>query len=113
MQFQLNITSEIGKDGRDGGTPQPTGFNLKEEECIHESILFVFSGNSNKTFVTNYCILYAKQYSNLDKLKNKNKNTNFKIFVPPQIYIKMEQMLCIKNNQKLKFDKFIIIYENM
>ncbi len=44
---------------------------------IHESILFRFPENRDNTIVTNYSILYAKQFIYREKLKDKNKHTNF------------------------------------
>ncbi len=93
-----------------------TGFNLREEDYIHEYILFGFPRKSDNTIVADYCILYAKQYINLEKLKNKNTNFNvdFLGYLSHLKYIlKMEESICIKNNQKLKFDMLIIIYENL
>ncbi len=53
-----------------------TGFNTRDESHIHESIRFGFPGRSNNDIVINYCILYAKHYIYLEKLKeNKNQNT--------------------------------------
>ncbi len=37
-----------------------TGFNIRNESNIHESILFGFPGRSDDAIVINYCILYAK-----------------------------------------------------
>ncbi len=93
-----------------------TGFNLIEEDYIYEYILFGFPGKSDNSIVANYCILYAKQYIYLEKLKNKNTNFNvdFLGYLSHLKYIlKMEESICIKNNQRLKFDKYIIIYENL
>ncbi len=43
---------------------------------IHESIVFGFPGRSDDAIVISYCILYAKQYIYLEKLKeNENQNT--------------------------------------
>ncbi len=39
-----------------------TGFNIREESDIHESILFGFPGSSDYATAINYCILYAKHY---------------------------------------------------
>ncbi len=39
-----------------------TGFNIREEDNIHESILFGVPWSSDDTIVINYCILYAKQH---------------------------------------------------
>ncbi len=51
-----------------------TGLNIKDESHIHESILFGFPGRSDDAIVINYCILYAKHYIYVEKLKeNKNK----------------------------------------
>ncbi len=52
-----------------------TGLNIRDELHIHESILFGFPGRSDDAIVINYCILYAKHYIYLEKLKeNKNQN---------------------------------------
>ncbi len=53
-----------------------TGLNIRDESHIHESILFGFPGRSDDAIVINYCILYAKHYIYIEKLKeNKNQNT--------------------------------------
>ncbi len=51
-----------------------TGFNIRMEENIHESILFGFPESSDNTIVINYCILHAKQYIYLEKLNDKKIN---------------------------------------
>ncbi len=94
-----------------------TYFNLGEEQYIYESILFGFPGDSDNTIVTNYCILYDKQYIYLEKLKDKNKCTSFNVDFLGYLshlkhVLKIEENICSKNNEKLKFDKFNIIYEN-
>ncbi len=43
-------------------------------------MLFGFPWDSDNTIVTNYYILYAKQYIYLEKLKDKIKNTNFIVY---------------------------------
>ncbi len=48
-----------------------TGFNIREESYIHESILFVFPGSSNDAIAINYCVLYAKHYIYLEKNSKK------------------------------------------
>ncbi len=50
-----------------------TRLNIRDESHIHESILFGFPGRSDDAIVINYCILYAKHYIYLEKLKE-NKN---------------------------------------
>ncbi len=44
-----------------------TELNVWDEQ---ESILFGFSGRSDDTIVINYCILYAKQFIYLEKIKD-------------------------------------------
>ncbi len=39
-----------------------TGFNIREESYIRESILLGFPGSSDNAIAINYCILYAKHY---------------------------------------------------
>ncbi len=47
-----------------------------------------FLETANKTIAANYCIVYAKQYIYLAKLKNKNKNKHFNVdFLTLQILI--------------------------
>ncbi len=55
-----------------------TDFNIREDNHIHESILFWFSRGSDDTIVIiNYCILYAKPYYiYLEKPKDENKNVD-------------------------------------
>ncbi len=45
------------------------GFNIREENHTHESILFGLSGNSDDTIALNYCITYSKHYIYLEKTK--------------------------------------------
>ncbi len=73
-----------------------TGFNLSEEDYIHEYILFGFPGKSDNTIVANYCILYAQQYIYLENLKNKNKNKNFNVDFSMPKPINVQQMLIKK-----------------
>ncbi len=56
-----------------------TGFNIKEESYIHESILFGFPGSSDDAIALNYCMLYAKHYIYLEKLKEENKKREFNV----------------------------------
>ncbi len=84
-----------------------TGFNLREEQyIIYESILFGFPGDCDITIITNYCILYAKQYIYLEKLKDKNKYTNINVDFLGYLshfkhVLKIEENICSKNNEKL------------
>ncbi len=65
-----------------------------------------------------YWILYAKQYNiYLGKLKDKIKCISFNVdFLGYLSHLKhvliIKENICSKNNEKLKFDKFNIIYEN-
>ncbi len=56
-----------------------TGFNIKEENHIHESILFRHSANSKDVILINYCILYAKHYMYLVKLNEEQKTNVFNV----------------------------------
>ncbi len=94
-----------------------TGLNIRDESYIHESILFGFPGRSD-AIVINYCILYAKHYIYLEKLKeNKNQNTlniDFLGYVSKLKYIlKIEKSICIHNNQSIKFNEFNFIDDNL
>ncbi len=95
-----------------------TGLNIRDESHIHESILFGFAGRSNDAIVINYCILYAKHYMYLEKLKeNKNQNTfniDFLGYLSKLKYIlKIEKSIYTHNNQSIKFNKFNFIYDNL
>ncbi len=52
-----------------------TGFNIREENHIYESILFGFPGGSDNAIVINYCMLYAKHIY-LEKLKDENQKVD-------------------------------------
>ncbi len=89
-----------------------------DQSHIHESILFGFPGRSDDAIVINYCILYAKQYIYLEKLKeNKNQNAlniDFLGYLSNLKYIlKIEKSICIHSNQSIKFDKFNFIYDKL
>ncbi len=65
-----------------------------------------------------YCILYAKQHTYLEKFKeNKNENTiniDFLRSLSKLKYIlKIEKSICIHINQRIKFNKFNFIYDNL
>ncbi len=88
---------------------------MREEDHIHESIFFGFPGSSDGVNVINYCILYAKYYIYLEKLKDNNKKPSFNLdFLGYLCYLKeilkMEQNICLKRNQIVKFDKFKVIF---
>ncbi len=51
-----------------------TGFNIREESYIHQSILFGFPGSSDDAIAINYCMLNSKYYIYLKELKEKRKN---------------------------------------
>ncbi len=95
-----------------------TGFNIGEQSYIHESILFRFSGSSNDAIAINYCMLYAKYYIYLTKLKEENKKREFNVdFLGYLCYLKytlkIEKSICNRKNQITKFDKFSTIFENL
>ncbi len=88
-----------------------TNLNIREEDHIHESILFF-------VIVINYCLPYAKYYIYLEKLKDNNKNPRFNVgflgyICYPKEILKIEQNICFKRNQIVKFDKFKVILENL
>ncbi len=67
-----------------------TGLNIRDESHIQES-------RSDEAIVINYCILYAKQYIYLEKLKgNKNQNTLNIVFVG--YMYKLKYILKIEKN---------------
>ncbi len=76
----------------------------KEENHIHPSILFRFPDNSDDAIVINYCILYAKYYIYLEKLKDNNKKSRFDVgFLGYLKYIlKIEKKQLYKKNQIAK-----------
>ncbi len=63
--------------------------------------------------------IYIKQYMYQENVKEKiNKNTNFIMNILGYLYyfkyiLKGEESICTKTNEKLKFDKFNIIYEHL
>ncbi len=74
-----------------------------EEDHIHESILFGFPGTSDETIFKIYCILYAKHYIYLEKLKYNNQKLSFNIvFLGYLCYfkptMKIGKNICYKKN---------------
>ncbi len=51
-------------------------FNIREESYIYESILFGFPWSSDDAIAINVCILHAKHYIYLEKLREENKKEN-------------------------------------
>ncbi len=51
-----------------------TGFNIREENQIHEFILFRISGGSDDVMFMNYCMLNAKHYIYLENKQTKDEN---------------------------------------
>ncbi len=77
------------------------------DETFEKTLMFVthYLSSLERVIIPNFCILCAKH---LEKLKNKNKNTNFNVdflgYLSHLKYIlKIEENINIKNNQKLKF----------
>ncbi len=67
-----NLFWKVGQNGWEA----KTGFNIREESYIHESILFGFHESSDDAININYGILYAKHYIYLEKFKEENKKEN-------------------------------------
>ncbi len=85
---------------------------------INQFFLDFLELRSDDTIVINYCILCAKQYIYLEKLKeNKNQNTlniDFLGYLSKLKYIlKIEKSICIHDNQSIKFNKFNFKYDNL
>ncbi len=79
-----------------------TGFNIRYENDIHESILFGFPGISNEAVIITYFILHPKHYIYLEKLKEDNKtnvfNVDFLEYLCHFKYkLKIEKILVLKN----------------
>ncbi len=59
-----------------------TGLNIRDEPPIHESLPCRFPGRIDDAIVMNFCILYAKQFIYLEKIKdNKEKNALTIVFL--------------------------------
>ncbi len=71
--------------------------------------------NVHYVIVINYCLLYAKYYSYLEKLKDKNKKPGFNVDFLGYLngILKIEQNICLKRNQIVKFEKLNVIFENL
>ncbi len=70
-----------------------TGFNIRKESNIHESMLFGFLRSSDDVIAINICILYAKH------VKDENKNREFNVDFPGYLYhlkyiLKIEKSIC-------------------
>ncbi len=95
-----------------------TGFNMREESYIHESILFGFPVSSDDVIVINYCMVYAKYYIYLKNLKEETKKREFNVEFHGYLcylkyILKIEKNICNRKNQITKFDKFNAKLENL
>ncbi len=67
-----------------------TGFNIREESYIHESILSGFPGSNDGAILINNCILYAKHYIYLEisnkRIKRRINSRLSGVSVPSQMY---------------------------
>ncbi len=93
-------------------------FNIRKEDHIHELILFGFLGTHDDSIAINYCILYAKHYIYLEKLNDKTRKLDFNVdFLLYLCYLKrtlkIEQNICYKKYQIVKFDKCKVMFETL
>ena len=86
-----------------------TDFNVLEE-------IFIFGiprRNNDIIHVLNFCLLYAKHYIYRQKLFDDNNVDFFKFLITLKNKIKIEEIICIKENRPDKFERFNFIYENL
>ncbi len=74
-------------------------------------------GSSDDVIVINYCMLYAKHYIYLEKLKDENTKSGFNIdftcTISNTYILQIEKNICTQKNQIAKFNKLKFIFENL
>ncbi len=113
--MNVQVINISGKAGLDGGT-QRTGFNLGEEHMNLFYSDFQVIAITPLSQITTFSMLNSIYI--WKNLKDKNKCTSFNVDFLGYLshlkhILKIEENICSKNNEKPKFDKFNIIYENL
>ncbi len=90
-----------------------SGIVIKDSQVIEECILFGFPPNSDVMQVLDFCILYVKYYIYIQHFFNDNTLDLFACLIQLKQALKIEEHICIKNNNEDKFLKYHFIYENL
>ncbi len=75
--------------------------------CLEGGCMSLLPEDIDTTVITNYCIVYAKQYICVDKLKHNNKTTNFMVDI--QVYMSQKPQIHAKGGRKNIHQKLSII----
>ena len=86
---------------------------IRNNQELHELILFGFPGTTDIIHVLNFCILYTKYYIYIQRLYNNNKLDLYTCLIQLKDALKMEHNICIGQNKEKNFERFNIIYENI
>ncbi len=79
------------------------------EECI----LLGFGGNEDIIHALNFFILIVKQYIYYQRLTNENKIDFLSYLLILKNKLQIEKLLCEKENNHNKFNKFKFIFQNL
>ena len=83
------------------------------QDSLEEHILFGYPGNSDVEIVLNFCILFAKWFIHCNKINDSNDIDLYEYLVRLKQRLRIEKMLCFKNNKQQSFDKWNLIYDYM
>ena len=92
-------------------SPLKSDTDLKQLEAV---ILFGIPPRNNDILkVLDFCLLIAKFYIYRQKLFNENNIEFYDFLVLLKYKIKIEELICKKENRPDKFERFFFIYENL
>ncbi len=89
------------------------GVDIRDSQVIEECIIFGFPFNNDVMHVLNLCVLYAKYYIYIQCLFNNNTLDLYICLTQLKQAMKIEEHICIKNDNEETFYKFLFIYEKL
>lgn len=90
-----------------------TEINISDDDIFDECILFGYPGEDNMITVLNYCVILAKYYIYIKKLKDTNNLDLYEFLVMLKGKLLLEKTICIENDRVLDFEKWKIVYDNL
>ncbi len=100
-------------NGASHGKYQITCIDIRDSQVIEGIIIFGFPLNNDVMHVLNFCTLYAKYYIYIKCLFNNNTLELYICLTQLKQALKIEENICKKNNNEVKFFKFHFIYDKL
>ncbi len=84
---------------------------MNQYNDLEECILMWFPETSDDILVLNYCILYTKYYSFIQRLFNNNELDLYVCQTQVKLALNIVHSICKKGNEHQKYIKFSHMYE--